>query len=132
MMPKGQKGFVYFVKFLDYYKCLYKIGCTKNLEGRLIGLRNRYGNLELLASFSSDHPEDDEYIIHEKFYRYSHHKALMNIINNMRHSPKDIFIYRFLGYGSNSVEFYYLKPKRVINVLEEFSKHQPTNNPSFL
>ena len=130
-MPKNQPGFVYFIEFKDHYRNLYKIGCTKDIESRLKTLRWHYGKVELLASFSSEHPEDDEYEIHEKFHRYSHFKALQNILSNMRPSPKDLFLYKFLGVRPCSVEYYYLKPKRVIAVLEEFAKHKPTNNPTF-
>jgi hypothetical protein len=122
MKPETNEGFVYFFECLNF-KNQYKIGYSKNPEVRANTFRSSGLKIKILKTIKSDRARDLESELQGLFYRYSHWNIMQRVCNSKTarvNGDVTKVLYKYSTPGLMSCEWFYLKPKRVISVLESF------------
>jgi len=122
MKPETNAGFVYLFECLNF-KNQYKIGYSKNPEGRAQYFRSQGVQIKILQTIESERARDLESELQGEFYRYSHWNILQKVCNSKTaRKDGDIYpvLYKYAVPSYMSCEWFYLKPKRVVQVLESF------------
>lgn len=123
MTPERNRGFVYFFK-CDNLKNQYKIGYSKNPIARAKTFNSCGIRITILKTIESERARDIESEMHALFHKYSHWNIMQQICNSRticKQSCMNQIICNYTVPSCMSCEWFYLKPKRVIEVLEAFT-----------
>ena len=130
MKSETNDGFVYFFKCLNF-KNQYKIGYSKNPRNRAKYFISTGLQIEILKSLKSDRAMDLESELHGEFYRHSHWNVMQKLCNSKTARKSGDLTHQMYKYSipdSMSCEWFYLKPKRVMEVLAAFDKNEKSDS----
>lgn len=124
MKAENNSGYIYLFECLNF-RYQYKIGYSKSPEKRAGGFIARGIKIKILKTIESRRAREIESELQNKFYRYSHWNIFQKICN-IKPFRNDSDISSILRKYSTpdymSCEWFYLKPKRLIDVLESFEQ----------